>query len=66
METFAICLLPRREYVQRHLPRAEAERYAEVFNRVMRLDGVRAQIVREPVEEHARSKDKLPKGRKSN
>ena len=51
METYAICLLPRREFVERHLRRADAERYAELFNRVMRLDGVQAEVVREPIEE---------------
>ena len=49
METYAICLVPRREFVERHLRRAEAERYAELFNRLMRHDGVRAEIVPEPV-----------------
>jgi len=49
METYAICLVPRGEFVERHLPRAAAERYAELFNRLMRFDGVRAEIVPEPV-----------------
>lgn len=50
METYAVCLLPRRELVERHLRRAEAERYVELFNRVMRLDGVRAEVVPEPID----------------
>jgi hypothetical protein len=50
METYAVCLLPRREFVERHLRRAEAERYVEIFNRVMRLGGVRAEMVPERVE----------------
>ena len=51
METYAVCLLPRRELVERHLRRAEAERYIEVFNRLMRLDGLRAELVPEPADE---------------
>lgn len=52
METYAVRLLPRGECVERHLCRADAERYVETFNRVMRLDAVHAELVPEAVEEY--------------
>ena len=52
METYAVRLLPRGEFVERHLRRADAERYLEVYNRIMRLDASRAELVREPAEEY--------------
>ena len=51
METFAVRIVPRHEYVERHLRRADAVRYLEVFNRLMRHDNVRAELVPEPVAE---------------
>lgn len=50
METYAVRLLPRGECVERHLCRADAERYVETFNRVMRPHAVRAELVPEPAE----------------
>lgn len=52
METYAVRLLPRGEFVERHLRRADAQRYIEVYNRVMRLDVSRAELVPEPAEEY--------------
>jgi hypothetical protein len=48
METYAIRLVPSGRLVERRLRRFEAQRYAELFNRLMRHDEVRAVIVPEP------------------